>query len=235
MKILNFVLILVILIGISPSAFAKKHYTKTEVLSTEVSEMLIDTASSLKDTYTLKLESAEVLACHYTIGTKRQPREILLLWLKKAQGYEFVHKLESGLGETFNKPIPFTASNFHFLNISTEPTGSGGFVFDQFLWFAPDGSVHPVEFQQASEVYEGLTKSDEVLLTGGEKEFFYQDGEMKFEFWLARDGDPHCCPSAGQVVGTYKLVGTPKYDSFRRSYQANFQILVDQITPLGVH
>lgn len=235
MKILKSALIIVILIGASPSAFAKKHYTKAEVLSPEISEMLIDADSSLKDTYTITLESAEVLVSHYSIGTKRQPREILLLWVKKPEGYEFAYKLESGIGESFNKPILFAASNFHFVNISTEPTGSGGFVVDQFLWFAPDGSVHPVEFQQASEVYEGLAKSDEVLLTGGEKEFFYQDGEMKFEFWLGREGDPHCCPSGGMVAGTYKLVGAPKYDSFTRRYKANFQILVDHITPLGVH
>ncbi|MCI0411765.1 hypothetical protein L0222_03070 [bacterium] len=137
--------------------------------------------------------------------------------------------MESEPGETFSKPVLFNASSYQFLNISTEPNGSGGFVLDQFLWFAPDSSVHSVEFQQASEVYENLAKSHEVVITGGEKEFFYKDGRMKFEFWLAQQGDPHCCPSNGTVTGTYKLTGAPKYDSFTRRYQARFQILIDQI------
>jgi len=233
LKIIVSALVFIILIGVSLPAFAKKHYMKTEVLSPKTGETLIDTASVPKDSYTLKLQNVEVLACRYNIGTKRQPRETLLLWVKNAVGYELAYKLESGPGEVFSKPVLFSASNYTFLNISTEPNGSGGFVADQFFWFAPDGSVHAVEFQQASEVYEQLAKSDEIILTGGEKEFFYDEDQMRFEFWLAREGDPHCCPSGGSVTGTYKLVGAPKYDFFTRRYQANFHILVDDITLLG--
>jgi hypothetical protein len=190
---------------------------------------VIEAASQLKESYSLKVEDAEILAARYNTDTKRQPQEVLLIWVKKAQGYELAHKMESGPGEMFSKPILFTANNFKFMNISTEPNGSGGFVFDQFLWFAPDGTAHAIEFQQASEVYEKLADSNEVILTGGEKEFFYDEDRMRFEFWVAREGDPHCCPSGGTVTGTYKLVGAPEFDSFTRRYQPNFQILVDHI------
>jgi hypothetical protein len=220
-------LLFAILISAPLPALAKKYYTKTELLSSQTGETLIETASKLKDSYSLTLPKLKVLACVYSIGTKRQPREVLFFWVKKDQGYELVYKLESGPGEIFTKPVLFSIATYSFLNVSTEPNGSGGFVADQFLWFAPDGTVHPVEFQQASEVYEHLAKSNEVILTGGEKEFFYDDNQMKFEFWLARQGDPHCCPSGGTVTGTYKLVGDSKYDSFARRYEANFQILVD--------
>ena len=232
LKIIIFALVFAVLSCVSVPAFAKKYYTQAEVLTSRSGEALLETSSVLKDSYRLTLQQTEVIASLYSIGTKRQPREVLLFWLKKERGYEHVYKLESGIGEIFSKPVLFTMSNHSFVNISTEPNGSGGFVADQFLWFAPDGTVHPVEFQQASEVYEHLAKPDEVVLTGGEKEFFYDDNQMKFEFWLARQGDAHCCPSGGTVTGTYKLVGESKYDSFRRQYQPSFQILVDHITPL---
>jgi hypothetical protein len=233
LKIIIFALVFsAALISVPLPAFAKKYYTKAEILSPETAETVMETTSALKDSYTLTLPKVEVIATLYSIGTKRQPRETLIFWMKKEPGYEFGYKIESGLGEVFSKPVLFTISNNNFVNVSTEPNGSGGFVADRFLWFAPDGTVHAVEFQQASEVYEHLAKSDEVILTGGEKEFFYDGDEMKFEFWLARQGDPHCCPSGGTVTGTYKLVGDSKYDSFTRQYQANFQIMVDHITPL---
>jgi hypothetical protein len=232
LKIIILALVLAALISVPLPAFAKKYYTKAELLSPQTGETLMETASALKDSYTLTLPNLEVIASLYSIGTKREPRETFVFWIKKDRGYELAYKLESGLGELFSKPVLFTISKNNFVNISTEPNGSGGFVADQFLWFAPDGTVHALDFQQASEVYEHLAKSDEVILTGGEKEFFYDEDQMKFEFWLARRGDAHCCPSGGTVTGTYKLVGDSKYDSFTRKYKAHFQITVDHITPL---
>ncbi len=56
---------------------------------------------------------------------------------------------------------------------------------------------------------------------------------MKFLFWISRVGDPHCCPSGGVVTGTYKIQGTPKYDSFTRRYSADFKILIDEMQQLS--
>jgi hypothetical protein len=178
--------------------------------------------------FDLKFENKELLVTVNHHGTKRMPTDRLTVWMAKERGYEPLYSFDSGIGETFEKPNTFTVDGFHFLNISTSPSGSGGFVQENILWIAPDNSIHPVDLQLASETYENLASPDEIILNGGEKEFFVQDNQMKFEFWLAHEGDPHCCPTAGVVTGTYKLAGKPKYDFFERKYTGKLEIQIDQ-------
>ena len=200
-------------------------YSKENVTSGEILETIAGVDGTLKSSHALN--ESNLMAQIYSVGSQRHPREILLVWQHSGRDFRLAHKIESFAGETFQKPELFKVNEFEFINITTEPAGSAGFVNDTMLWIAPDGTLHEVEFRQASEVYEGLAEPGQIALTGGEKEFFYEDGTMKFEFALAAHGDPHCCPSGGIVSGNYKLVGEPKFDNFTRKYKSNFQLKID--------
>ena len=211
-------LFLFLLISFSAFALANSHVLSKQQLLSKKQANYFD----------LKFENKELLVTVDHHGTKRMPTDHLTVWIAKERGYEASYSFDSGIGETFEKPDTFTIDGFHFLNISTSPSGSGGFVQENIFWVAPDDSVHPVDLQPASETYENLASPDEIILNGGEKEFFVQDNQMKFEFWLAHEGDPHCCPTAGIITGTYKLVGKPKYDFFERKYVGKLEIQIDQ-------
>jgi hypothetical protein len=178
--------------------------------------------------FDLKIEDKELIVAVDHNGTKRMPVDRANVWIAKEKGYQSLYSFDSGIGETFEKPITFTIDGFHFLEIPTSPTGSGGFVQKNVFWLAPDDSIHAVDLQSASETYENLAAPGEIILNGGEKEFYVQDDQLKFEFWLAHPGDAHCCPTAGRVTGTYKLVGKPHFDFFERKYVGRMEILVDQ-------
>jgi hypothetical protein len=201
--------------------------TTKDLLSPDIAEMIIGQPAKLRESF--KYENGNLVTQIFSLGTTRQPKEVLLIWHKVADQFSLAGKQESFSGETFDKPLLFEVNNYKFLNISTEPYGSGGFVSDTILWLAPDHTIHEVEFEQASGIYESRVASDQVILTGGEKEFFFEEDQMAFQFWIAQQGDPHCCPSGGIVQGTYKLEGSPKFDSFSKEYRADFKILVDQL------
>ena len=204
-----------------------KQYTTKSLQSADVSETVIGEPGKLRESF--EYSKANLIAQIFNIGSTRQPKEILLIWNKDRDKFRLAGKRQSFTGERFEKPVLFEVNEHRFLNISTEPTGSGGFVSDVILWLAPDGTLHEVEFEQASGIYETSAASDEVVMTGGEKEFFFEDNQMNFQFWLAQQGDPHCCPSGGVVQGTYKLEGSPKFDSFSRQYRPDFKIIIDNM------
>jgi hypothetical protein len=220
-------LCIVLIIAAANLSATSPKYTREDTVSPDVLESITGMRGALRASFQYK--EPGLIASIYSLGTRRQPREILLLWHQIGDKFQLTNVQKSFVGETFEKPVWFTIQDFQFVNIATEPVGSGGFVNDTILWLAPDGTLHEVEFQQASEAYEAVMEPDQMVLTGGEKEFFVEDGAMKFEFSVASQGDPHCCPSGGIVAGNYKLSGQPKFDAFARKYSANFRISVDNL------
>ena len=204
-----------------------KQFTTQNLASPDVSSAIIGTPAALRDSFEYK--SVNLTAQIFNVGTVRQPKEVLLIWHKTGDRFTLAGKKEAFDGESFEKPVLFQINEYQFVNISTEPVGSGGFVSDAIFWVAPDGTLHEVGFEQASGIYETQAASGEVVLTGGDKEFFVEDGQMSFQFWIAEEGDSHCCPSGGVVQGTYKLEGNPKFDSFARQYRPDFKITIDEM------
>jgi hypothetical protein len=212
-----------------------KHYSETHIISTATAEKFSSAGPmKFRASYQFNIDHQQFVATCFRSGSRQQPKELLLLWHGTNNGYELAHKIQSGVGEIFQKPMAFALRNSNFIYIATEPTGSGGFVLDFIFWLAPDGSVHPVRFQHASEIYEGLAESDEIVMNGGKDEFIFEDGAVKFKFWLGHEGDPNCCPSAGVVTGNYKLTGDPKYNFFKQAYTSNFELTIDQMQREGI-
>lgn len=129
--------------------------------------------------------------------------------------------------EGFEAPVLFRQQGESFIHVSTVPAGSGAFVTDTIFWIAPDGTMHQIEFENAAEAYENKVDAQETVLTGGPG-LYCAGNQLKFEFYIADRADPHYCPTAGKVTGSYKIVGEKIFYSNTNSYGSTFKIVVDQ-------
>jgi hypothetical protein len=136
------------------------------------------------------------------------------------------HPMKSESGIMFEKFIHFQKNGEAFLYESTPPEGSGAFMIEAIFWIAPDGTFHPIDFENAGLVYEHQMNEGEFLLTGGPGILFSKE-RLGFEFFIANNGDPRCCPTAGKISGTYKVVGEEHFDPESKEYSSTFKLIVD--------
>ncbi len=132
--------------------------------------------------------------------------------------------LQAMESDGFEPPVLFQQHGENFVPVSTLPSGSGAFVDDTIFWIAPDGTMHEIEFANAAESYEDKVGVHETVLTGGPG-VYCAGHQLKFEFYIAHNGDPHCCPTAGKVSGTYKMIGERRFDTSTNSYSSTFRMV----------
>jgi hypothetical protein len=133
--------------------------------------------------------------------------------------------MKSETGEVFEEFVHFQKSGERFIYASTAPEGSGGFRTEAIFWIAPDGVLHPIEFEHAGRAYEGKVRKGEILLTGGSG-IIFSHGSLGFEFDIANEADSLCCPTAGRIRGTYKIVGGEHFDAKSKEYSCTFKLVV---------
>jgi hypothetical protein len=119
-------------------------------------------------------------------------------------------------------PKGFRYRGEYFIHIVKFVSGTGNIHEDSFFWIAPDGALHDVKFVTGAESYKGLQHGEAVLK--GENEIF-EDEKLSFEFGIWHHGDANCCPTAGMVTGTFKLLGRKKINTKTRRWWSNFQIV----------
>ncbi len=73
---------------------------------------------------------------------------------------------------------------------------------DRVFVFGGD-HVNPVEIESPEKWYQGKLGKNEIIR--GPVANSFANGELKFAFSIWKAGDPPCCPTAGRVVGTYKV------------------------------
>jgi hypothetical protein len=142
--------------------------------------------------------------------------------------------LKTMKSDRFERPVLFLYHGENFIHVSTTPAGSGGFVTDTIFWIAPDATMHEIEFEGAAEIYEDKVDAAEIVLAGGSG-VNCTGGKLKFEFYIANEADPHCCPTAGKVTGNYKIVGKRKFDPITKQYSSTFKMVATQYarTPIS--
>jgi hypothetical protein len=132
--------------------------------------------------------------------------------------------LKTMKSDGFQTPMLFRYHGENFVHVSTTPNGSGGFVTDTIFWIAPDATMHEIDFENAAEVYEQKVPTQEIVLTGGSG--VNCTGEkLKFTFYIANHVDPHCCPTAGKVTGSYQILGKTKFDPITKQYTSTFKMV----------
>lgn len=135
--------------------------------------------------------------------------------------------LKTMTSDGFEEPMLFFYQGENFIHVSTTPAGSGGFETDTIFWIAPDDTMHEIDSENAADAYEIKVDKAEMVLAGGSG-VNCTGGKLGFEFYIANDDDPHCCPTAGKVTGTYEIFGKKEFDPVTKQYSSTFKMVVKQ-------
>jgi hypothetical protein len=135
--------------------------------------------------------------------------ERLVFWKVDNDKYQKVVLMESdpASGEHFQVPTSFDAvidspPGESFVDVATLRRGG---ITDRVLHI-DDGEDQwqPVEIESPEDWYKDKLAPSETVRHPGRN--FFSDGGLEFEFQIWRSNDRDCCPTAGQVTGTYKIV-----------------------------
>jgi HEAT repeat protein len=160
--------------------------------------------------YPLKLAlfapiSGYVVTLH--IGKDRPER--LVFWKVVDDKYQKVMFMESDLDseEHFQVPISFDSM------IESPPPDSFVYVATVGRRGVTDRMLHidynedqwqRVEIESPEDWYKHKLGPSEIVRHAGRN--FFSDGGLEFAFLIWNANDPECCPTAGEVTGTYKIV-----------------------------
>ncbi|MBS1826753.1 MAG: HEAT repeat domain-containing protein [Acidobacteria bacterium] len=139
-------------------------------------------------------------------------------------GWRLSRKLEGlppGEGQ-FQTPQHFRQNGHHFLYIALRIDGTGAMHEDTILWIAPDLTLHDVPFTPAPAAAKTRLAPGEGIWKGEINTF--SNTTMTFHFFIWKEGDGNCCPSAGEGEGNYVLSGAPRFDTASKTWKHSFRI-----------
>jgi HEAT repeat protein len=144
-----------------------------------------------------------------TLHTGKDRPERLVFWKVADDKYQKVVLMESDpdSGEHFQVPTSFDTTigsppPNSFVDVAT--LGRRG-VTDRVLHIDYDEDQwQPVEIESPEDWYKDKLAPSETVRHPGRN--FFSDGGLEFEFQTWNSNDQDCCPTAGQVTGTYKIV-----------------------------
>ncbi|HEX2677020.1 MAG TPA: lysozyme inhibitor LprI family protein [Polyangiales bacterium] len=131
----------------------------------------------------------------------------LVVWVR--QGDKFRRLLEKSSsnpdgGElSFQTPEFFEVGDGSFLHVQLLVAGTGYFHEDEVYGLGDEACLEPVEYVAPAKAYAPQLAAGEGVAKGEMLEF--HDNDMGFRFWIWKDGDANCCPSAGEVTGDFAL------------------------------
>ncbi len=184
-----------------------KIYTKAEIVATFPADD--DHEYPLELTSLLPIDDGRFLVSFHQ-GKDRGDR--VAIWKKLGTDkYEQLQVIEANtdVDQTISPPSLFTPAGQpdgeknQFLDIVSGTrccTDEDLFVIDRKA-----NDLLPVEIDSADKKFQTLLRPGEEFSSHDVN--FFDDGKFPhFELALAKKGDPDCCPSAGLIVGTYKII-----------------------------
>lgn len=139
-----------------------------------------------------------------------------LLVLEAEEGPEFSY---------FDRVTSFRYKGNQFLHVPLIYSGTGHIRRDRIYCILPDLTLQEIAYQPAPQGFLNHLKKGEGVWKG-ENDYF-SDERLAFEFYIWKEGDGNCCPSAGKVTGTYQIVGDVRGDPKANKQVADFKMLMD--------
>ncbi len=157
--------------------------------------------------YPLKLALfAPIAGYAVTVHTGKDRPERLVFWKVADDKYQKVVLMESDpdSGEHFQVPTSFSPIKVWERFVEVPTVGPRG-VTDRVLQIDDhEDQWQGVEIESPEDWYKDKLAPSETVRHPG-RNFFSDDG-LEFEFQIWNSNDQDCCPTAGQVTGTYKIV-----------------------------
>jgi len=108
--------------------------------------------------------------------------------------------------EFFSFTPPGEPRPIQFLHVSEQSDGNAAYTTEHVyeLCFPGNPSLKEVKVISPADTYRTQLKEGEDIRTGVRSRFSKEG--LYFEFYIWNQDDANCCPSAGKVNGTYKIV-----------------------------
>ncbi|MDH5216150.1 MAG: lysozyme inhibitor LprI family protein [Gammaproteobacteria bacterium] len=133
--------------------------------------------------------------------------QVLTMWAEGASGFTLLDEIteEEGMIREYN------VNNFKhegniFLHVEKLYSGTG-FAHDDKVFCVnpgPTPTLKEIVFERAPAWYKSKLKANEAVYKGELNTF--AGPEIDFKFYIWNKGDANCCPTAGKVTGSYKIV-----------------------------
>ena len=201
-----------------PNGVSATEYTPPEILSKDTIISSIQKESYfMDDVETLELIWGLTEYCgddrELFITVHQGPnRQIAKIYAKEKNGYRLLRSIEAlGLGSYFNKPNIFwykvsPTDYLHLIQIKSVDSGTAH-ISTEYLFNVEmhnnDLVLEPVEFIPAPQSYAPKLNEKEGVWKGEENNLAAD--ELTFRFYIWKEGDYNCCPTAGYVTGNYEL------------------------------
>jgi len=159
-------------------------------------------------------------------GKERPDR--LAVWQRVESKFRNVLTLEAEEGPEFSYFDQVTSFHYkgnQFIHVPLIYTGTGHIRKDRIYCILPDLALQEIAFQPAPQGFLSHLKKGEGIWKG-ENDIF-SDERLAFEFYIWNEGDANCCPTAGRVTGTYKIVGDVRWDEKAKKNVTDFKMLMD--------
>jgi hypothetical protein len=185
-----------------------RAHTEAEVLSPIPPDP--DHKFALKVTQRFETKAPDGTTLLTVLHKGEQRDDLLRVWNLRASGYYLLK--EKIPGETGHLSTgSFRYGGNVYLHVRTLWGGNGGYHDDE-LFRVESGLLTELRVPKSLPVKLSADESTYGLLQ------WFEDDNLRFQFDIWKAGDPHCCPSAGQVKGTYVIVGDElKYADWSRS------------------
>ena len=147
-KILSVAILFAFLIALSQFA-RTSTYARSEQVAAAIKQTQND--FSLKKSYQLENENADLLATIYSCGLGVKRKEILSIWSRESDAYELQYIKAAGAGQSFVEPFLFSIENADFIRISTLNRKTGDVATDSVLSLKPDSTLAEMELKKFKE------------------------------------------------------------------------------------
>jgi hypothetical protein len=186
-----------------------RSYTREEVLAAIAPDP--DHTYPLEVSETVESKAPDGTRVFTVVHTGKNRADLLRVWMVRDSRYRLLRE------NSVEDDARLSAERFHFgdqvfLHLMILFNGTGRQRSDEFFR-VESGGLTPLKTPGGLPL---TLAYGETVMNGFEESF--QDQDLRFEFFIWKDGDAHCCPSAGRVQGKYTIVGNElRYASWTRS------------------
>jgi HEAT repeat protein/uncharacterized protein YecT (DUF1311 family) len=204
-------------------------YKKNEIVASIPPDSNNKYSSDLEYVFSIATYNQNEL--YVTLHKGKDRPDLLRIWRKTDDRYAIAKEMTAGEndGAYFDQVSAFSYNitrdqREQFIHVPLIFSGTGHYREDTIYCILPDLSLQEIVIEPAPDWFADKLKPGEGVWKG--EILSLSSDKLEFEFYIWNEGDANCCPTAGRVKGTYKIVGDRHYDTNKKSEVANFRMIV---------
>jgi hypothetical protein len=190
--------------------FFSKGHSKQQITSPEKLSVNLQGLLKQLQVGTIKIDEKHKLIYQILSENKEySEKQELWIWSLIDDKYYAIFSDNAGIigngGQVlgyYEELTPFKIQDKLFLYLPYITSGSGSIEENKLLFISKTGKVYPANIIAPEKIHPGTKLEHYRWVTNT-----YENGHMKFKFWVSLPNDGNCCPSGGTYTGNYRLEG----------------------------